>query len=163
MFSAFHSMAASDVHALQATLLLLLKHLREVCRCAVSRTPIPALLGDLLSKNEADQLATCSQPTHTLWKCCRRLSQNRGRHRFSRLTHPESLLFISKWSHLFTHLANFFESLRFSWERCEPFWLTHHGSEQVSWHSLAGHSPFRRRYRRMKSLPPPPSFLLLCL
>ncbi len=43
-------------------------------------------------------------------------------------------------------LANFFESFRLSWERREPFWPTCHGPEWVSWHSLAGHFPFRRPY-----------------
>ncbi len=163
MFLAFHSMAAGDIHSLQATLLLPLEHLCEVRRRVISRTHIPAILGGLLSKNEAGQLATCPQSTHTQRERCLRLSKNRGRHRFSRLIHPESHLFISKWSRLVTHLANFFESFRFSWEQREPFWLTRHGPEQVSWHSLAGHSPLQRWYQQLKSLPPPPSFLLLCL
>jgi hypothetical protein len=58
----------------------------------------------------------------------------------------------------------------FSWERRKPFWPTRHRPERVSWHSLAGHSPLRRRYRRWKLLwwdfsdpPPPPPFLLLSL
>ncbi len=50
-------MAASDLHTLQAALLLPPEHLREVRRRAISRTPLPALPGGLLSENEAGQLA----------------------------------------------------------------------------------------------------------
>ncbi len=45
-------------------------------------------------------------------------------------------------------LADFFESFRLFWERREPFWPTRHGPERVSWHFLAGHSPFWRPYRQ---------------
>ncbi len=58
----------------------------------------------------------------------------------------------------------------FSRERRKPFWPTRQGPEQVSWHSLAGHSPIRRPYRRWKPLcwdfsdrPPLPPFLILRL
>ncbi len=50
-------MATSDLHALQAVLLLPSERLGEVRCHAISHTPIPALLGGLLSKNEAGQLA----------------------------------------------------------------------------------------------------------
>ncbi len=60
--------------------------------------------------------------------------------------------------------------LPFSWERHKPFWLTRHGPERISWHSRAGHSPFRQRFWRWKplrwdfsDLPPPPPFLLLSI
>jgi hypothetical protein len=50
-------MAASDIHALQAALSLPPEHLGEVRHYGISRTPIPAHLGGLLSMNEAGQLA----------------------------------------------------------------------------------------------------------
>ncbi len=50
-------MAAGDLHALQAALLLPPERLGEVRRPAISLTPIPALPGGLLSENEAGQLA----------------------------------------------------------------------------------------------------------
>ncbi len=56
VFLAFVNMAASDLHTLQAALSLLPEHLGEVCRRAISRTPIPSLLG-LLSENEVGQLS----------------------------------------------------------------------------------------------------------
>jgi hypothetical protein len=59
VFLAFHSMAAGNVHALQAVLLLPSEHLSKVRRYASSRTPILALLGGLRSENEAGQLALC--------------------------------------------------------------------------------------------------------
>jgi hypothetical protein len=49
-------MAAGDLHALQASLLLPPERLGEVRRYAISRTP-PALPGGLLSENDAGQLA----------------------------------------------------------------------------------------------------------
>ncbi len=62
VFLAFVNMAASDLHALQGALLLPLECLGEVRRCAISRSPIPALLGGFLSKNEAGQLTLCPRP-----------------------------------------------------------------------------------------------------
>jgi hypothetical protein len=50
-------MASSDLHALQAALLLLLERLDKVLRCTISCTPILVLIGGLLSENEAGQLA----------------------------------------------------------------------------------------------------------
>jgi hypothetical protein len=50
-------MAVSDLCTLQAALSLLLERLGEVRRRAISRTPIPALLGGLLSENEGGQLS----------------------------------------------------------------------------------------------------------
>jgi hypothetical protein len=50
-------MAASDLHALQAALLLPPEHLGKVRRRAVSRTPISVLIGGLLSENEGGQLS----------------------------------------------------------------------------------------------------------
>jgi hypothetical protein len=50
-------MVAGDLHVLQAALFLPLEHLGEVCLRAISRTPLPALPGGLLSENEAGQLA----------------------------------------------------------------------------------------------------------
>jgi hypothetical protein len=55
-------MAASDLHTLQAALLLPLERLGEVRRRAISRTPLPALLGGLLSENEGGQLSLRPQP-----------------------------------------------------------------------------------------------------
>jgi hypothetical protein len=50
-------MAASDLHALQAALLLPPERLGEVHLRAISHTPISVLIGGLLSKNEVSQLA----------------------------------------------------------------------------------------------------------
>jgi hypothetical protein len=55
-------MAASDLHALQAVLLLPPERLGEVRCHAISRTPISVLIGGLLSKNEAGQLDLLPQP-----------------------------------------------------------------------------------------------------
>jgi hypothetical protein len=55
-------MAASDLHALQAALLLLPERLGKVCCCAISRTPISVLIGGLLSENEGGQLSLRPQP-----------------------------------------------------------------------------------------------------
>jgi hypothetical protein len=55
-------MAASDLHALQAALLIQPERPGEVCRRAISRTPIPVLLGGLLSENEASQLVLRPRP-----------------------------------------------------------------------------------------------------
>ncbi len=63
MFLAFVNMAANNLHTLQAALLLLSERLGEVRCRAISRTPIPALLGGLLSENEAGQLALRPQPS----------------------------------------------------------------------------------------------------
>jgi hypothetical protein len=62
LFLAFVNMAASDLHALQAALLLPLERLGEVRHQAISRTPISFLIGGLLSKNEASQLALRPRP-----------------------------------------------------------------------------------------------------
>ncbi len=85
-------MAAGDVQALRAALSLPLECLGKVCCCAISRTPISALLAGLLTGNEAGQLALCPQPTHKQWELCLRLSKSCSRHVFSRLAHPESLI-----------------------------------------------------------------------
>ncbi len=50
-------MASSNLHSLQAALLLLPERLGKVRRPAISRTPISVLIGGLLSENEAGQLA----------------------------------------------------------------------------------------------------------
>jgi hypothetical protein len=55
-------MATSDLHALQAALLLPPERLGEVRRRAFSRTPIPALLGGLLRENEGGQLSLRPRP-----------------------------------------------------------------------------------------------------
>ncbi len=55
-------MAASDLHALQAVLSLPPERLGEVRRRAIFRTPIPALLGGLLSVNEGGQLFLRPRP-----------------------------------------------------------------------------------------------------
>jgi hypothetical protein len=57
LFLAFVNMASSDLHALQATLLLPPERLGEVRRRAISRTPISVLIGGLLSENEGGQLS----------------------------------------------------------------------------------------------------------
>ncbi len=62
VFLTFVNMAFSDLHALQAALLLPLERLGEVRRCAISRTPISVLIGGLLSENEAGQLALRPRP-----------------------------------------------------------------------------------------------------
>jgi hypothetical protein len=64
MFLAFLSIAACDVHALQAGLLLPPELLGKVRPRAISHAPIHALVGVLLSKSEAGQLALCPQPTY---------------------------------------------------------------------------------------------------
>jgi hypothetical protein len=53
VFLAFVNMAASDLHSLQAALLLPPERLGEVRRRAISRTPISVLIGGLLSENFA--------------------------------------------------------------------------------------------------------------
>ncbi len=85
-------MAVSDLHALQAALLLPPERLGEVRRRAISRSPIPALLGGLLSENEGGQLSLRLWPPLKQWERCLRLSKNRGRHRFGCLIRPDSLL-----------------------------------------------------------------------
>ncbi len=85
-------MASSDLHALQAALLLPPERLGEVHRCAISHTPISVLIEGLLSENEAGQLALRPRPPLKQWECCLRLSKNRRRHRFGHLTRPELLL-----------------------------------------------------------------------
>ncbi len=92
VFLAFVNMAASDLHALQAVLLLPLERLGEVRRCAISLTPISVLIGGLLSENEGGHLALRPWPPLKEWERCLRLSRNCGRHRFGRLIRPESLL-----------------------------------------------------------------------
>jgi hypothetical protein len=82
----------SRLHALQAALLLPPERLGEVRRRTISRTPISVLIGGLLSENEAGQLALRPRPLLKEWERCLRLSKNSGRHRFGRLTRPESLL-----------------------------------------------------------------------
>jgi hypothetical protein len=62
VFLAFVNMAASNLHALQAALLLLPERLSKVCRRAISRTPISVLIGGLLSENEGGQLSLHPQP-----------------------------------------------------------------------------------------------------
>jgi hypothetical protein len=62
LFLALVNMASSDLHALQATLLLPPERLSEVPRRAISRTPISVFIGGLLSKNEAGQLALRPRP-----------------------------------------------------------------------------------------------------
>jgi hypothetical protein len=61
VFLAFVNIVASDLHALQAGLLLPPERLGEVRHLAISRTPIPALLGSLLIEN-GSQLALCPRP-----------------------------------------------------------------------------------------------------
>ncbi len=84
---AFVNMAASNLHALQAVLLLPPERLGKVRRRANSRIPISVLIGGLLSENEAGQLALRPRPPLKEWERCWRLSKNSGR-----LTRPESLL-----------------------------------------------------------------------
>ncbi len=55
-------MASSDLHALQAALLLPPERLGEVRRPAISRTPISVLIGSLLSENEGGQLSLRPRP-----------------------------------------------------------------------------------------------------
>ncbi len=95
-------MAAGNVHTLQAALLLLPERPGEVHCCAISGTPIPALLRGLLSKNGASQFALCPLPSHKQWERCLRLSKNRGRHHFGRFSRPESLL-LHLQGKLFSH------------------------------------------------------------
>jgi hypothetical protein len=57
VFLAFVNMAASNLHALQAALLLPPERLGEVRCRAISRTPISVLIGGLLNENEVSQLA----------------------------------------------------------------------------------------------------------
>jgi hypothetical protein len=85
-------MAASDLHVLQAALSLPPERLGEVRCRAISRTPIPSLLGGLLSMNEVGQLSLRPQLPLKQWERCLRLSKNRGCHHFGRFTRPEKLL-----------------------------------------------------------------------
>ncbi len=85
-------MGASDLHALQAALSLPPERLGEVCRRAISRTPISVLIGGLLSENEGGQLSLRLRPPLKEWERCLRLLKNRGHHPFGRLTRPVSLL-----------------------------------------------------------------------
>jgi hypothetical protein len=62
VFLAFVKMAASDVHALQAELLLPPERLGEVRRRSISCTPISVLIGGLLSENEGGQLSLRPRP-----------------------------------------------------------------------------------------------------
>jgi hypothetical protein len=62
VFLAFVNMAASDLHALQAALLLPPERLGEFRRSAISHTPISVLIGGLLSENEGGQLALRPRP-----------------------------------------------------------------------------------------------------
>ncbi len=169
VFLAFINMAASDLQALQAVLFLPPERLGEVRRRSISCTPIPSLLGGLLSKNEDGQLALCLRPPLKQWERCLRLSKNRGHHRFGRLTRPELLLHLQGETIYSPTWPTSLRASPFSCEQRKPFWPTHHGPEQVSWHSLAGHFPLPRPYRRWKPLwwdfsdPPPLPFLLLCL
>ncbi len=60
-------MASSDLHALQAAILLPPERLGEVRRRAISRTPISVtpisvLIGGLLSENEGGQLSLRPRP-----------------------------------------------------------------------------------------------------
>ncbi len=59
---AFVNMTASDLHALQAALLLPPERLGEVRRRAISRTPISVLIEGLLSENEGGQVALRPPP-----------------------------------------------------------------------------------------------------
>ncbi len=59
---AFVNMASSDLHALQAVLLLPPEHLGKVRRRAISRTPISVLIEGLLNENEGGQLALRPRP-----------------------------------------------------------------------------------------------------
>jgi hypothetical protein len=102
-------MAASDLHALKAALLLLPGCLGEVRRCAISCTPIPTLLGCILSENESDQLSlrpSCLS-VRTLSKIVKE-SRPPIASAASYVLNRSS--FISKENHLLTHLADFFES-----------------------------------------------------
>ncbi len=58
----FVSMAACDLHALQAALSLPLERLGDVRCHAISRTPISVLIGGLLSENEGGQLSLRPRP-----------------------------------------------------------------------------------------------------
>jgi hypothetical protein len=62
VFLAFVNMAASNLHALQAALLLPPERLGKVHRRAISRTPISVLMGRLLSENEGGQLSLRPRP-----------------------------------------------------------------------------------------------------
>ncbi len=93
VFLAFVNMAASDLYALQAALSLPLERLGEVRRRAISRTPISVLIGGLLGENEGGQLSLRPRPPLKQWERCLRMSEDRGRHLFSRLIRPASLLF----------------------------------------------------------------------
>ncbi len=86
-------MAASDLLALQAALLLLPERHGEVRRRSISRTPISVLICGLLSENEAGQLSLRPQPPLKQRERCLRLSKILGHHRFGLLIRPESLLF----------------------------------------------------------------------
>ncbi len=139
-------MAASHLHALQATLSLPPERLGEVCRRAIFHTFISVLIGGLLSKNEASQLALHPQPPLKQWE------QRIAAAITSATSHVQNCsFFISMENSFFSPIWP--TSLRaspFSWERRKPFWPTRQGLERVSWHSLTGHSQIRQPYRRWK-------------
>jgi hypothetical protein len=85
-------MAASNLHTFQEALSLPPERLGEVCRRAISRTPILSLLGGLLSENEVGQLSLRPWLPLKQWERCLRLSKKKGRHCFGHLTRHKKLL-----------------------------------------------------------------------
>ncbi len=115
VFLAFVNMAASNLHKLQAALSLPLERLGEVHRHAIFRTPIPSLLGGLLSENEVGQLffapGHLSNSENDVLDCQRIAAAIALAATASAASHIlKSSFVISKEDRLFTHLADFFES-----------------------------------------------------
>ncbi len=112
-------MASSNIHALQAALLLPPERLSEVHRRAISRTPISVLIEGLLSKNEAGQLALCPRRlsnNENVVSDCQRIAAAIA----SATSHVLNCsFFISKENCFFTHLADFFESVMGLREFCD--------------------------------------------
>ncbi len=112
--------------------------------------PPPTSRG-LLVVAEAGQLALRHWPTHQQWERCLRCWKSRGDYRCDRLAHSGLLLLCLLVKQFDCSPGQLLESCRSLWRVSWTILaLTHRGPEQGSWHSLADHSPLRRRYQQWK-------------